>query len=99
MIQKLAEDNPQVKWLHFGDIDPDGFLILENLKRGTGIRFKPYAMGIPELKEYRNYTKPLQKNDIAKAENLAGAGLYRDTVLYMLQHNCKLEQEIISWMG
>ena len=95
-IKKIAEDNENRRWYHFGDIDPDGFYILENLKEGTGINFEPLYMGINELKEFKKYTKELNKNDIAKAENLLESGLYGEIMIYMLRNNCKLEQEIVS---
>jgi hypothetical protein len=84
------------KWFHFGDIDPDGFLIMERLKNRTGISFEPYHMGIHDLEKYRAYTKPLEKNDITKAHHLIERGLYTDIMKYMLDNNVKLEQEIIS---
>ena len=98
LIRKIAQDNPNLSWMHFGDIDPDGFLILENLKKGTGLDIQPWHMGIAELEKYRKYTKPLQKNDLVKAQSLIQAGLYVNIAEYMIQHNCKLEQEIVSWM-
>lgn len=54
-------------------------------------------MGIADLEKYRNFGKRLEENDRKKAETLIGRGLYREELLYMLQENIKLEQEIISW--
>lgn len=96
-LKKIFENNPQKEWYHFGDIDPDGFLILHNLRIKTGIDFKPYRMGIPELVEFKKYCKPLEKNDIAKANSLLERRLFDELARFMLGHNCKLEQEIISW--
>lgn len=102
LLMKIAEDNTKgdksLCFYHFGDIDPDGFLILEHLKRETGIDFRPYRMGIPQLDQYAEYTRPLEKNDVTKAENMLGAGIYPDEMRYMLEHGRKLEQEIISWI-
>ena len=39
-LKDLANNNPDKIWKHFGDIDPDGFYIIENLSRKTGIDFK-----------------------------------------------------------
>lgn len=96
-LQKLHDKVPEKHWLHFGDIDPDGLYILESLKYKTGIQFLPVNMGIEELRKYRNYCKPLEENDIVKARNLIENGLYQELAKYMLDNNCKLEQEIISW--
>lgn len=87
-----------MRWLHFGDIDPDGFLILEHLRRETGLPFEPFRMGIPELKRYGQYTKKLEENDRVKAEHLIQHGIYAEVLQYMLHNDCKLEQEIISWL-
>lgn len=38
-LKKIFNQNPGKKYFHFGDIDPDGFLILENLRTKTGIDF------------------------------------------------------------
>lgn len=96
-LRKLRNDNHGKTWLHFGDIDPDGFYILSNLRRKTGIEFAPFLMGTDELETYRDYCKPLEPNDVAKALSLIAAGEYPVVMEYLLAHNCKLEQEIISW--
>lgn len=94
---KLAESNQGKKWYHFGDLDPDGFYILINLREKTGIDFIPIFMSLEYLIKYQEYSKPLQSNDIIKAKSLLKAGEYVSIMQYMLENNCKLEQEIISW--
>lgn len=94
----IYEWNKEKKYYHFGDIDPDGFLILENLKAKTEIPFLSYKMSVTELKKYAEYTKSLEENDIIKANGLISKGYYREEMNYMLKNNCKLEQEIISWI-
>lgn len=96
VIKKLAAENPNLKWYHFGDLDPDGFYILEHLKRGTGIEFEAFHMGVAELECYRDFGRELEKNDRKKAESLMEQGLYREELSYMLRENIKLEQEIVS---
>lgn len=97
LLKRIAEENPDKDWFHFGDIDPDGFYILEHLKKGTGIDILPLFMEREQLESYRNYCKPLNQNDLVKAGNLIEKGCYTDTLQYMLEHNCKLEQEIVSF--
>ena len=92
-----APDLTDIRWLHFGDLDPDGFDILENLKSRTGLPFQPYRMDASLLQKYENYGRPLNANDRTKAENLIEKGMYVLQLTYMLEHDCKLEQEIISW--
>ena len=97
LIQMIAGENKDKTWMHFGDIDPDGFDIVRHLERSTGITFELYRMGCAELKKYQKYTKKLNQNDRAKTEELLKIERYRETVEYMMEHDCKLEQEIISW--
>ncbi len=96
LIKRIYEENENKGWYHFGDIDPDGFYILENLKRGTGIDFQPLNMAVEQLIKYRDYCKPLEKNDITKANNLIAQGKYVEIMNYMLENNSKLEQEIMD---
>lgn len=97
VIKGLAAENPMLKWYHFGDLDPDGFFILEHLKSGTGIAFEAFHMGVEDLVRYRDFGKGLEENDRKKIETLMAKGLYRKELSFMLQENIKLEQEIISW--
>lgn len=97
LLQKIFRQNADKAYYHFGDIDPDGFFILENLRNKTNIDFKPYKMGIEELKKYADFAKPLEKNDITKAHSLIQNGKYTDVMNCMLARNQKLEQEIVSW--
>lgn len=96
-IMRLSQEKPELKWYHFGDLDPDGFCILEHLKRETGIDFEPFHMGLEDLKKYQEYGKELNENDRKKAHTLIDAGLYCSELSYMLNKNVKLEQEIIGW--
>jgi len=98
-IRRIYDANPGLLWQHFGDIDPDGFYIIENLRRGTGIEFNPIYMDMEVLKKYKDYTKPLTENDIRKATTLIHNEMYHDIMEYMLDSGGKLEQEIVSWMG
>lgn len=96
-LKRIYNQNVEKEYFHFGDIDPDGFYILENLRSKTLINFEPYKMGIAELKIYSAFTKTLEENDISKAKALIDNGCHKEIMEYMLQHNQKLEQEIISW--
>ncbi len=95
-MRRINKENPQKNWYHFGDIDPDGFYILEHLRKGTGIDFEPFRMSVNELRNYVQHCKELSDKDKVKAGNLISRGRYVETLQYMLDNNCKLEQEIIS---
>lgn len=96
LLRRINKENPRKNWYHFGDIDPDGFYILEHLRKGTGIDFEPFRMNVNELRNYAKYCKELSDKDKVKAGNLISRGRYVETLQYMLDNNCKLEQEIIS---
>lgn len=98
-LKKIHNQNPNKAYYHFGDIDPDGFFIMDNLRSKTQIDFKAYKMGIAELQKYSDFSKPLEQNDITKAKSLIANEKYAEVLCYMLQNNLKLEQEIISWHG
>lgn len=98
LLQRIARENPGLSWYHFGDLDPDGLAIAGHLIRKTRLPFQLCAMGVRELQRFQTYTKPLEAPDRAKAEAMIKQGSsYAGILRYMLEHNCKLEQEIISW--
>ena len=98
LLQRIARENPGLSWYHFGDLDPDGLAITGHLIRKTGLPFQLCAMGVQELQRFQTYAKPLEAPDRAKAEAMIKQGSsYAGILRYMLEHNCKLEQEIISW--
>ena len=98
LLQRIVRENPGLSWHHFGDLDPDGLAIAGHLIRKTGLPFQLCAMGVQELQRFQTYAKPLEAPDRAKAEAMIKQGSsYAGILRYMLEHNCKLEQEIISW--
>lgn len=98
-LKKIAENNSNISWFHFGDIDPDGYFILKNLVEKTGIPFVPLYMDIQQLINYKQYCKPLGNNDVVKGNSLLKIHFYDEVMEFMLANNCKLEQEIISWLN
>ena len=95
-IKKIYKDNPDISFCHFGDVDAGGFYILQHLKNKTGIDFKPYKMDIQTLKEYSDFWKPLSENDGRRLSNLLESE-FGETVKYMIENNCKLEQEAVEF--
>ena len=96
-LKRVYKENPEKQWFHFGDLDPDGFYILKHLRKGTGIYFVTLHMGVSELETYSGYGRELSEPDKVKARNLLQQGFYAEIMQYMLEHDCKLEQEIISY--
>lgn len=52
-------------------------------------------MDIFTLKQYQAYCKPLSTNDRRRLEKLQDK-YHLEVIDFMLDHNCKLEQEIID---
>lgn len=102
----LYEQNRDKEYMHFGDIDAGGFYIYEHLKLKTGIPFKTLHMNVETLKKYSSQTKTLTQVDRRRIESLLkkldvkykGSKTdtdYREVLRYMLDNNCKLEQEVL----
>lgn len=98
LLQKIYQFNPMKRYLHFGDIDAGGFYILQHLIDKTHIPFEPYLMNIDTLKNHQNNWIELTANDKIRLKKLLSTQ-YADTVQYMLENNCKLEQESIIYDG
>ena len=96
-IKKVYEQNLDKQYLHFGDIDAGGFYILQHLRNKTGIEFVPYCMDAKTLKVNLQYTKKLTENDKKRLSALAETE-FEETVEFMLEYNCKLEQEAMDLM-
>lgn len=98
-LLKVIQDNPNVIYQHFGDIDVGGFLIHRHLCRVTSKNFMLYCMGIEQLedKRFRDCLKELTDNDVNRMELLLAEEPYSVIVKYMKAHNVKLEQEIVSY--
>ncbi|RKW42752.1 MAG: hypothetical protein D8H95_33080 [Lachnospiraceae bacterium] len=99
ILKKIYDENKNCEFLHEGDIDVYGFLILENLKEKTGIPFKPLNMDVDTLKRFfeANIYKELTFSDINMIEkNKEKLRDYKEVLEFMLLHNCKVEQESIK---
>ena len=93
-IKLVYKCNPEAKFKHFGDIDAGGFYVLEHLKNKTEIDFEPFSMNIETLENNKSHWIALTANDRKRLCNLAEKFPdYKKTVGYMLENNCKLEQE------
>ena len=97
-IKLVERANPGTIFKHFGDIDAGGFYILEHLKSKTGINFLPQNMDVGTLDANKENWISLSENDrVRLAKRLEKSNFYADVIDYMLKHNCKLEQETVSW--
>lgn len=105
LLCRVYQAIPDAEYLHFGDIDVGGFEIYRDLCSKTGIPFRPYHMGIKELKTYERYTKQLTENDRRRLDRLMESLQKEDrrgydqeileVLEFMKAHGVKLEQEAI----
>lgn len=95
LLTDIYKMKPKLNFYHFGDIDAGGFYIYLHLIEKTGISFKALAMNKDILIKYADYCKKLTANDRKKLSNLKEY-IIDGTIEYMLEHNVKLEQEIVE---
>ena len=98
-LKKVYECNREIQYYHFGDIDIGGFRIFEDLYKSTNTPFTLYHMGIEDLenKLYSTYLMPLTETDKTNALSLQNNSVFGKTIMYMLEKDVKLEQEIIAY--
>ena len=97
-IRKLIENNPDKEYLHFGDIDAGGFWIHKKLCEQTNKKFGLFCMNEEILKNdsFKDYLRPLTEKDVIRLRNLESDPEYQKCIEWMLQNDCKLEQEIVA---
>lgn len=99
LLAKIYEQNPNVDYYHFGDIDAGGFKILVNLKNKTKIPFKPLNMNSDILVKYLPHAKDLTEHDIQEIKRLLLNEDYKEyfeILNALLKYNKKIEQEIVG---
>ena len=99
LLKKLHRDAPGAAYYHKGDLDPYGFLILENLQQKTGIPFQALEMDMGTLQRCyeAGHFRPLDAAD-RKAIRSPLLAEYREVLSFMEKYNCKIEQECFEAM-
>lgn len=92
-IKKVFAENALKSYMHFGDIDAGGFYILKHLRNKTGIHFFPMNMNVQTLEQYKSSLKTLTAEDRNRLEHFLDDEEFKNVARYMLDNNCKLEQE------
>lgn len=98
-LKKVYRDNPESHYYHFGDIDAGGFYIYRRLKEQTQIPFEPFYMDLDALNNGKEYWKTLTDNDKKRLESIKkqeDMKEFHTTIDFMLNNNCKLEQECFA---
>lgn len=97
-LKQVYESNPDKTYVHFGDIDAGGFYIYEHLIKRTSIPFGLIGMDTDTLQKHKGAWRDLTANDRKRIQALLNRDEilgYREVLLFMLEHNCKLEQEAV----
>ena len=103
LLELIYENNGDKEYYHEGDLDVYGFLILENLISKTQIPFKPLLMDVETIERF--YRAGLYKTLTARDRKMIDSkkdgqlSAYKDVLEYMLEYNCKVEQESIKAVG
>jgi len=103
LLELIYENNGDKEYYHEGDLDVYGFLILENLISKTQIPFKPLLMDVETIERF--YRAGLYKTLTARDRKMIDSkkdgqlSAYKDVLEYMLENNCKVEQESIKAVG
>ena len=103
LLELIYENNGDKEYYHEGDLDVYGFLILENLISKTQIPFKPLLMDVETIARF--YRAGLYKTLTARDRKMIDSkkdgqlSAYKDVLEYMLEYNCKVEQESIKAVG
>ena len=103
LLELIYENNGDKEYYHEGDLDVYGFLILENLISKTQIPFKPLLMDVETIEQF--YRTGLYKTLTARDKKMIDSkkdgqlSAYKDVLEYMLEYNCKVEQESIKAVG
>ncbi|MCY6354992.1 Wadjet anti-phage system protein JetD domain-containing protein [Clostridium sp. ZS2-4] len=96
LLKKIKENNKNLEFYHFGDIDCGGFKILKHLREKTSINFIPYNMDLKTLINGKKYCKELTKNDKKMLLEMLKEEAFKEFFQifeYMFKENIKLEQE------
>ena len=98
LLRMIHEQNPEVEFAHFGDIDYAGLKAHRVIEDTLGCEVGLFHMGIAELANpaYRKAIQPLTSKDRDLLAQLLEYERYRGLVSYMLERNVKLEQEIVA---
>ncbi len=100
LLERIYEENTSCGYYHEGDLDVYGFLILENLKEKTNIPFQPLMMDVDTLERFYHagLYKELEAGDKKIIKDKMDTRLlpYKEVLQFMLEKNCKVEQESIK---
>lgn len=93
LLSKIYKDNPEVKYMHWSDIDCGGIRIFKHIRNYVPAVI-PYRMDIGTLEKGKNYWTSITDNDRDYLETCID-DTFSEVIGYMLKYGIKLEQESI----
>lgn len=97
LLNMVYKFNAACEYYHYGDIDAGGLYILEHLRCKTKIPFIAYRMDIETLLEYKKCWVNLTINDRTRLSSIMdNNNEHMKLITFMLDNDCKLEQESIN---
>ncbi len=83
---------------HFGDLDPDGLLILAELHRALDVEVRPFLMDVPTYRSYLRYgyEPPAARLELLAASQTSLPIPVRPLAAEILAHRRGVEQEVIA---
>ncbi|MGL4383486.1 MAG: Wadjet anti-phage system protein JetD domain-containing protein [Bacilli bacterium] len=94
LLNKIAQFK-KLEYFHFGDMDAGGFYIYQNLINDTNLAFKMVGMDLKNLIKYEKYCKKCSSDDLKRLQTINEL-LNLEVIDYMIKHQIKLEQEVIT---
>lgn len=80
--------------LHFGDMDPEGLLILQELSAHTGLSIQPFAMNEETFARYVRFGRPISPGSLSRLSEVTLPAL--DGVAALIrERGVGVEQEVI----
>ena len=83
---------------HYGDLDPDGVLILQEIEKATGTAVIPWLMTAALHRRYARFGYPLDRTQIARLIRVRqhASGDLRDLAAVIAETGIGVEQEVID---
>jgi len=93
MVSLLARADTSL--MHFGDLDPEGLLILQELERAAGRPMQPFMMDIKTYLKYLPHGRPLSQASLRRLSEVTHEAL-RPLATEIAGKGIGVEQEVIT---
>ena len=84
-----------VRFCHYGDLDPDGLLIFQHIEASVGVPVEPFFMDTETYLRYLAYGYPIDEATLAKLDGVVSPPL-RELARLIRERKTGVEQEVIE---